>query len=61
MYLHHQQERIEYDQHHDKVFERRGDDNSPDFILETVPLAGHVTFQRSHTDSEIYARFLERD
>lgn len=58
--LHHEQQRIEHDQHHDKVLEWRRDYNLPDFVFETVPLAWHVTFIGSGAYCKIDARFLQR-
>lgn len=59
--LHHEQQRIEHDQHHDKVLERRRNYNSPDFVFETVPRAWHVTFIRPGAYCKIDARFLRTE
>ena len=60
-YLHHQQERVEDDQSHDEIFERRRNDHAPNFIFETVAIFGHVAFQRLGLDREIDAGFLRRE
>lgn len=41
-YLHHQQQRVKYNQHHYKILERGGYHDPPDFVFEAVPLVRHV-------------------
>lgn len=58
LYLHHQQQRVENDQHHDEIFKWCGHNDSPNFIFETIPLTGHVALQWPSTNSEINTGFL---
>lgn len=58
LYLHHQQQRVENNKHHDEIFEWCRHDDSPDFVFETIPFAGHIALQWSCTDSKINTGFL---
>jgi hypothetical protein len=60
VYLHHQQDRVEDNENHDEVLERRGDDHSPYLVLEAVHLLGHVALQRFSLDGKVDAGFLQQ-
>ncbi len=59
-YFHHEQDCVEDDEDHDEVLEGRGDDHTPDLVLEAVHLLGHVALQGPRLDGEVDARFLSR-
>ena len=59
VYLHHEKNSVENNESHDEIFEGGGDDNPPQFVLETVPLLRHVPLQRFRVDRKINAGFLE--
>lgn len=59
--LHHQQKRIENDQHHNEIFKQVGHHDSPHFVLEAVPIFRHVPFEWNRIDGEVYTRFLRNN
>lgn len=59
-HLHHEQECVEYNEGHDEVFEGRGDNYSPHFVLKTRPFTRHIPLQRTRLYREVYARFLKK-
>lgn len=57
-YLHHQENSVQHDENHDEVFKRGRHNHPPDFVLETIPLFGHVSLQRFGLNREIDTSFL---
>jgi hypothetical protein len=60
VYLHHEEDGVEYDEGHDEVLEWRGDDDPPELVLEAVALARHVALQRLSVDREVNAGLLKK-
>ena len=58
-YLHHQEDRVEHDECHDEVLERRGLDDPPESVSHAHSLLGHVPLQRRGVDGKVNARFLQ--
>jgi hypothetical protein len=57
-YLHHKQQRVKYNEHHDEIFERSWHNNSPNLVFEAVSFAGHVPFKWPGSNCEVDTRFL---
>lgn len=53
--LHHQHDRVEGDQSHDGVLERRGYDKFPHLVLEGLLVLRHVSGQWFGVDGEVNA------
>ena len=57
-YFHHEQYRVEHDESHDEVLERRRHDHPPYFVLQAVHFFWHVALQRFGLDGKVDAGFL---
>lgn len=59
-YLHHEDDSVESNQHHDEILEGRGNNHLPDLVFEGAFVLWHEATQRFGTNGEVDALFLEQ-